>query len=54
MSSPRDVSKGVSQVSVLSPLLFHLAMAAVPGSLPRDKEPHVSLLIYADDIVLCA
>lgn len=51
--SPRDVRQGVPQSSVLTPLLFKLAMGAIPGSLQRGKEPHVNLLIYGDDIMLC-
>lgn len=52
VSSPRAVSQAVTQVSVLSPLLFHNTLAALPEYIPVFGFPTVRIVMYADDIIL--
>ncbi|XP_064475492.1 uncharacterized protein LOC135389362 [Ornithodoros turicata] len=51
LSSPRPQNLGLPQSSILSPLLFNLAMAGLPKALPATTPP-LQLSIYADDICL--
>ncbi|KAH7985635.1 hypothetical protein HPB49_026336 [Dermacentor silvarum] len=52
--SPRSISVGVPQGSVLSPFLFNLALARLPDFIPRTLPSDVRLAIYADDLALFA
>lgn len=51
-SSARLVTQGVPQGSVLSPLLFNVALAELPQYLPQPGLLELHVAIYADDIVL--
>ncbi|XP_037567474.1 uncharacterized protein LOC119448047 [Dermacentor silvarum] len=52
LSEPRDITTGVPQGSRLSRLLFHMAVAGLPTSLPVDPWFPVRCSIYADDVAL--
>ncbi|XP_037501541.1 uncharacterized protein LOC119375435 [Rhipicephalus sanguineus] len=51
-SSPRAVTSGVPQGSVLSPFLFNLVLAALPAAIPEDERYPTQCSIYADDEAL--
>lgn len=55
-SSPRSLTCGVPQGSVLSPLLFSVALAALPQAIQiannKRLKTQVQLAVYADDIAL--
>lgn len=56
-STPRHVTQGVPQGSVISPFLFNLAMASLPGVIPQTDnplDPRVNISIYADDVAIWA
>ncbi|XP_037520707.1 uncharacterized protein LOC119397346 [Rhipicephalus sanguineus] len=52
VSDPRTVTAGVPQGSVLSPFLFNLVLAGLPGMLPVDKRYPTQCSLYADDVAL--
>ncbi|XP_037501849.1 uncharacterized protein LOC119375889 [Rhipicephalus sanguineus] len=52
VSDPRPVTAGVPQGSVLSPFLFNLVLAGLPGMLPVDKRYPTQCSLYADDVAL--
>ncbi|XP_075556532.1 uncharacterized protein LOC142588579 [Dermacentor variabilis] len=54
LSTPRSVTAGVPQGSVLSPFLFNLALARLPDFIPKLTAFEVRVAIYADDIALFA
>ncbi|XP_075556525.1 uncharacterized protein LOC142588575 [Dermacentor variabilis] len=51
-SSPRPVTTGVPQGSVLSPFLFNLALAPIIECLPKAGRFPVRAVVYADDVAL--
>lgn len=51
-SSPRAVTSGVPQGSILSPFLFNLVLAALPAAIPEDERYPTQCSIYADDVAL--
>ncbi|XP_077508593.1 uncharacterized protein LOC144119977 [Amblyomma americanum] len=51
LSSPRPITAGVPQGSVLSPFLFNLVMAGLPNAIQQDRL-RVFCSLYADDIAL--
>lgn len=51
-SSPRSVTQGVPQGSVLSPLLFNVVMAALSKLLQQEGPFPVQIFIYADEVAL--
>ncbi|XP_072145145.1 uncharacterized protein [Dermacentor andersoni] len=52
VGSPRPVSCGVPQGSVLSPFLFNLALAPIIECIPKTGRFPVRAVLYADDIAL--
>ncbi|XP_070385097.1 uncharacterized protein [Dermacentor albipictus] len=52
LSTPRVITTGVAQGSVLSPFLFNAALAGLPSALPADTRYHTQCSIYADDVAL--
>ncbi|XP_077506793.1 uncharacterized protein LOC144116007 [Amblyomma americanum] len=52
VSTPRHITKGVPQGSVLSPFLFNIVLANIPNLIPRSPLHQVRVSIYADDIAL--
>ncbi|XP_077492190.1 uncharacterized protein LOC144103311 [Amblyomma americanum] len=52
LSTPRHITKGVPQGSVLSPFLFNIVLANIPNIIPRSLLYQVRVSIYADDIAL--
>lgn len=51
-SSPRSVTCGVPQGSVLSPFLFNLALAPISECVPSSGHLPVRAVVYADDVAL--
>ncbi|XP_049514281.1 uncharacterized protein LOC119432614 [Dermacentor silvarum] len=52
LSEPRDIPAGVPQRSVLSPLLFIMALAGLPASLTTAARFAARCSIFADDVAL--
>lgn len=52
MSTPRNVTRSVAKGSVLSPLLFSIALASLPGSFIQLTEVMVHFALYADHLAL--
>ncbi|XP_072145070.1 uncharacterized protein [Dermacentor andersoni] len=52
VGSPRPVGCGVPQGSVLSPLLFNLALAPIIECIPKTGRFPLRAVLYADDIAL--
>lgn len=51
LSRSRKITRGVPQGSVLSPMLFNVAMAGLPNALETVSKA-VQISIYADDICI--
>ncbi|KAM7312050.1 uncharacterized protein ISCGN_008955 [Ixodes scapularis] len=49
LSQSRPVQRGLPQGSVLSPLLFNIAIAGLPAALPDSRIP-IGISMYADDL----
>nr|XP_054928105.1 uncharacterized protein LOC129385499 [Dermacentor andersoni] len=52
LSEPRDITAGIPQGSVLSPLLFNMELAGLPASLPAATRFPTRCSIYAVDVAL--
>ncbi|KAG0416066.1 hypothetical protein HPB47_006742 [Ixodes persulcatus] len=54
VSNPRKIIRKVNQGSVVSPLLFALAIASLPAAARVGEEPAclISMAVYADDVAL--
>ncbi|XP_077507959.1 uncharacterized protein LOC144119128 [Amblyomma americanum] len=52
LSSPRPITTGVPQGSVLSPFLFNLVMAGLPSAIQQGLCHRVFCSVYTDDVAL--
>ncbi|KAK8780094.1 hypothetical protein V5799_018565 [Amblyomma americanum] len=52
LSSPRSITTGVPQGSVLSPFLFNLVMAGLRSAIQQGLRHRVFCFVYADDVAL--
>ncbi|XP_040073105.1 uncharacterized protein LOC120845332 [Ixodes scapularis] len=51
LSQSRPLQRGLPQGSVLSPLLFNIAIAGLPAALPNSRIP-IGISMYADDLCI--
>lgn len=56
LSEPRKIVRGVPQGSVISPLLFSLAISSLPTAAKVGEKPNypINMAVYADDVALWA